>query len=388
LRRVLATAAALAVAAALGGCGSGSGSVERIISRGGTVGGSTLTVYSLLQQPGLGAAKDMVDAQKLALFEARGTAGAYPINFIAIDEGRAGGEDGAVEAAVALRDAIADPQLTVMIGPSGSDTAMAAVPLLNSAGILEVTTGAGYPGFTDRVGPGEPERWQVGGRRTLARLTGDDRAQAPALLAAARAAAGGGDVRVAIEQEPGAVGDAMVAALRRAGARVVEDAAAADAVIYAGEDPVNAAGVADGLAREAPDAAIVLPDALTRAGVAGRLGAAARRRAVLVSSAPEPGSTPALRAFERRFRERYGRTAGPYAAVGYEAMRSVLAAIARAGDGAGSRQAVIDAYLDPAPRRSTLLGDYAIGADGRVEPARFTAFRLTGGRREYLRLDD
>ena len=121
--------------------------------------------------------------------------------------------------------------------------------------------------------------------------------------------------------------DALVAELRAAGARLVEDPARADAFAYAGEDPENAAGVADGLAREHPRTPVILPDAVTRGGVAGRLSAAARREAVLVSSAPEPGSTPALRRLEAAFREQFGREPGPYAAIGYEAMRSVLAAI-------------------------------------------------------------
>ena len=108
----------------------------------------------------------------------------------------------------------------------------------------------------------------------------------------------------------------------------------------------------------------MLPDALTRAGIDGRLSREARRRAVLVSSAPEPGSTPALREFEARFRETYDRAPGPYAAVGYESMRGVLAAIGRAGERAGSRQAVLEAYLDGTPRTGALLGDYTIAADG------------------------
>ncbi len=106
---------------------------------------------------------------------------------------------------------------------------------------------------------------------------------------------------------------------------------------------------------------------------------------MLVSSAPEPGSTPALRRFEAAFRERFGRDPGPYAAIGYESMRSVLAAIASAGERAGSRQAVIDAYFAAAERRGTVLGDYTLGPRGQVTPARFEAFRLRGGRAEYLR---
>jgi branched-chain amino acid transport system substrate-binding protein len=370
VRRLLATAAALAAAAALAGCGA-----LQDVTRGGRVIGDTLTVYSLLPQPGQGHARDIVDAEKLALFDAGGTAGPYAINFISISEGEAGGDAVGKKVALALRDAIADPQITAMIGPAGSGTATATVPLLNAAGILEVTPGAGYAGFTEEVRPGEPERWQPSGRRTFARLAGHDGEQARALLAAAAEASGRSAPRVLIEREPGAIAGALVAALRAAGARVVEDPARADAVVYAGEDVETAAGVADSLAREAPGTPVVLPDALTRAGVAARLSGPARRSAVLVSSAPEPGSTPALRRFEQRFRERFGRAPGPYAAVGYEAMRSVLAAIARAGERAGWRQAVIDSYFDGGVRRGTLLGDYGILPDGSRRPAPFTTLR-------------
>ena len=65
-------------------------------------------------------------------------------------------------------------------------------------------------------------------------------------------------------------------------------------------------------------------------------------------------------------------------------MRSVLAAIDDAGPRAGSRQAVIDAYFAAAERRGTVLGDYALGPRGQIAPARFTAFRVRGGRAEYL----
>ena len=83
-------------------------------------------MYSLLPEPGKGAWRDIVDAEKLALYEARGTAGTYAINFLSIDEGAPGGRDGARESAVALREAVADPQVIAVIGPGGSDTGRAA----------------------------------------------------------------------------------------------------------------------------------------------------------------------------------------------------------------------------------------------------------------------
>jgi len=374
-------AALLAVGAAVSGCGSSLPEIKL----GGKVSGTTLNVYSLLPEPGRGAGRDIVDAEKLALYEARGTAGTYAINFISISEGAPGGRDGAREAALALRDAVADPQVIAVVGPAGSDTGRAAVPLLNAAGILEVAPGAGYPGFTDPANPGEPDRWQPSGRVTMARLTGDDVAQARAMVRAAAQVAGVRRPRLLVEQEPGPYADAFVAALRDAGAELVEAPGRADAFVYAGEDPENAAGVADALVRERPGLPVLLGDALTRAGVAERLSAAARRRAVFVSSAPEPGSTPELRRLEADFRERFGRAPGPYAAIGYEAMRSVLAAIRAAGPRANLRQAVIDEYFAASPRRGTVLGDYALGPRGQVAPARFTAFRLRPGGAEYLR---
>jgi ABC-type branched-subunit amino acid transport system substrate-binding protein len=390
VRRLLAPVALLAAAWLATGCGSAGD-----IARGGKVSGEALTVYSSLPDPGRGASQDIVDGEKLALFEAGGVAGAYKVNFVSVDEAPGSRADAAEGAAAAAREAIADPQVIAVIGAAASETAMVAIPLYNAAGILHVSPGAGYSGFTDPVAPGEPERWHPSGRHTFARLIADDRAQAPALLAAVRSASGGRGrpLRVAVEQEPSAAADELVAALREsareAGVRLVGDPARADAVIYAGEDPENAAGVAEALAREAPQALIVLPDALTRAGIAGRLAPAARRRSLLVSAAPEPGSTPALRDFEQRLRGRLGRDPGPYAALGYEAMRSVLDAIERAGKRAGRRQAVIDAYLVPGRRSDTLLGDYAIERDGERDTPplqAFTAFRLRGGEPVYLPL--
>ena len=380
MSRAVASAAVLLAAAALAGCGAS----REEINRGGRIAGTTLNVYSLLPEPGKGAGRDIVDAEKLALYEARGTAGPFAVNFLSIDEGAPGGRDGAREAAVALRDAVADPQVIAMIGPAGSDTGRAAVPLLNAAGILEVVPGAGYPGFTDAAAPGEPERWQPSGRITLSRLVGDDAAQARAIVRAAAEASGRRSPRITVEQEPGAFADALVDGLRDAGAELEEDPARAEAFAYAGDDPENAAAVVDALAREHPRVPVVLPDALTRAGVAERLGGAGRRSAVFVSAAPEPGSTPELRRFEAAFRERFGRAPGPYAALGHEAMRSVLAAIVAAGDRAGTRQAVIDAYFAAAERRGTVLGDYEAGPRGQLSPARFTAFRLRDGRAAYL----
>ena len=282
VRRAVATAAALLAAAALGGCGQ---QLEEI-NRGGRVAGTTLNVYSLLPEPGAGAARDMVDAEKLALYEARGTAGPFEVNFISIDEGPAGGRDGARASALAMREALADPQVIAVIGPAGSDTAprdrAAAQRGRASSRSRRARATRASP---TRVGPGEPERWQPSGRVTLARIIGDDADQAPGDRARRRR--GDGPRRPAARGRAGAR-----AGRRRARGRDARRRAPTSSRTPAAPTPSSTRARTPrtprrsptALAREHRGTPIVLPDALTRAGIADRLGPAARRRAVLVSS--------------------------------------------------------------------------------------------------------
>ena len=372
-------AAALALAAAallLGGCGS-----RDAIRRGGTSGGTTLTVYSSLPAPGRGVSRDIVDGEKLALAQAHGRIGAYTINYSSLDDFGAGPGARRKAAADAARTAMSDTQTSALIGSLDSTGARASIPLLNESGVLQVSLGAGYPGFTRPFGPDEPQRFSPSARRTFARLAGDDAAQASALVRAA------GARRIVVEAEGGDDAATLAAEVRRAaqaaGARVTDTPGRDGAVIYAGQDPVNAAGVADSVARESPGARIVLPDEVVRAGVDRLIGGRAGKRTVFVSRAPAPGSTPALRQFEAGFRGTYGRTPGPYAALGYAAMTTVLDALTRAAqhDEAGSRQRVIDAFFAGAP--DTVLGRLRISPTGDVAPARFSTYRLERGRPVY-----
>ena len=106
---------------------------------------------------------------------------------------------------------------------------------------------------------------------------------------------------------------------------------------------------------------------------------------MFVSSAPAPGSTPELRAFEAAFERAYRRRPGPYAALGHAAMTTVLAALTRAAqDGeAGERQRVLDAFF-AAGAADTALGPLTVQPRGEVSPARFSTYRLAGGQRVYL----
>ena len=318
-------AVAALAALALAGCGS---NVK--IVRGGAVVGTTLAVYSSLPDPGEGTSRDIVDGEKLALSQAGGRAGEFLVNFVSVDET---GTPARGHAARTVEDSIRDLQLVAVIGGMRSETAAVSVPLYNAAGILLASPGAQDPRLDD-------PHYEPSGRPTLARLVPDDEVQAASLLRAA------GATRGAVEREPGRTGAAIEAALRARGARIVD---AAPRVIYAGRDPVAAAA----FARRTRATRIVFPDEVVREGL--RVPGVARDRARLVTSAPEPGSTPELRAFERAFRAGFGREPGPYAAVGYDAMNAVLDAIRGAGRRANRRSVIADELLrsagEPRPYR-------------------------------------
>jgi hypothetical protein len=119
----------VATALVLGGCGGTTS--EGGISGGGKVIGRTVTVYSLTADPAA-ANRDFVDAEKLALSDAGGRAGALAVNFTSLELG----DDENLQAAAARR-AISDPAIIAAIVDANTVT----VPLFNAAGLLQVAPG-------------------------------------------------------------------------------------------------------------------------------------------------------------------------------------------------------------------------------------------------------
>ena len=83
----------------------------------------------------------------------------------------------------------------------------------------------------------------------------------------------------------------------------------------------------------------------------------------LISGPASPEDLPeAGQEMLERFRGEFGREPGPWAAYGYEAMASALAAIERADDPL-SRSSVVAAYFD-GTERDSVLGTYSITEEG------------------------
>ncbi len=106
-----------------------------------------------------------------------------------------------------------------------------------------------------------------------------------------------------------------------------------------------------------------------------------RRGPDLRPSLPEELPEAGQEMFER-FEDEFGREPGPWAAYGYEAMASALAAIDRADDPL-SRSSVVAAYFD-GTERDSVLGTYSITEEGETtldEPLAAVPGRGRRGRR-------
>ena len=126
----------IVAAAALVGCGGGGSDA---ISGGGKVAGQTVTVYSLVTDPG-GRNRDFVDGEKLALSDAGGRVGSLAVNFNSFDLGTEESDE-----AEAVRRAVNDPGIIAAV----VDATPVTVPLFNAAGVLQVAPGGDFGLATD-----------------------------------------------------------------------------------------------------------------------------------------------------------------------------------------------------------------------------------------------
>jgi branched-chain amino acid transport system substrate-binding protein len=390
-------AAALAVLALLvSGCGSGDTDES-------TSGSKTLTVYSSmpLQGDDREQSRDIVNGIKLALQDAGGRVGELKVNYVSLDD--ADPETGRWDADRVLdnaRKATEDRNAIAYIGEFDSGATALSLPLLNEAGVLQVSPSNTYVGLTrdGSGGRGEPQRFYPSGRRTYVRVVPPDNVQAAAQLGAM---AEDGVRSIYLLRDEGLYGRGLTEQVRAAaeerglelvGDRRVQGAArdfsglaqrvaasGADAVFYGTATPDSAARAFRALHRADPALRLYGGDALATSTFAELVGSRAGRRVLLTSPALDPRSyPPRARRFFTRFREEFGKAPEPYAIFGYESMALVLDAIRRAGPRGNDRNAVVDALFTVRDRES-VLGTYSIDGFGDTTRREFGSLRVRDG---------
>lgn len=401
LRRTAVTVCLLAALALAGtGCGSSQAGA-------GEVPGGTLTVYSSLPRQGAlsEVSRQVALGEKLALAQRGGHIGPWQINLTFLDDsGRDGRWDPGITSKNA-REAAQNPTTIAYVGDLDSGATAISLPILNEAGILQVSPGSTLPALTVRQAsePSSPEKFYVSGKRTFARVVPNDTRQGEAVADELRAH-GVSSLYVLSDGEPYGAGVAEQVAARAqdAGIRVLDHAVArpgrrdytdlaqdvvqsgAAAVFYGGTPYDGAARLWRALHAAGPDLLLFGPGALTAPSFVSALGAGAARITHLVApGAPLSRKAAGSRRFIAEFKATYGETPDTAAAFGYEAMSVVLDAIARAGKRANDRTRVVHEAFEVRETGGP-LGDFHITPTGDVTLRRYSAYRVQDGR---LRLE-
>jgi branched-chain amino acid transport system substrate-binding protein len=393
--------AALGGAALAAGCGA-SASAENHVA------GRRLTVYVSAPFAGSSAsdARAVVGGVQIALDAAHHHEGRYRIALRVLDDATAksGGWDPGQTSANARR-AAADPSTIGYIGEIDSGASAVSIPLLNGAGIPQISPTSTAVGLTTGGAgafPGEPEKYYPTQRRTFIRLAPDDAVQAAVQRQAQIEA---GCRRTAVLEDGDIDGrDAALtfaALARRSSLRVIgpepfaaaDDRAAAasaarsgaDCVLVAGLDDHAAARLSERIAAAAPGTMLfgwsgLAAPAYVDPAAGGIPGWLAPQLVLTDPGLGTSGQPPAERRFALAYARRYG-PPPPAAVYGYEAMSLLLDAIRRVtgfGRGEAGRAAVLAALLHTRDRHSA-LGTYSVERDGDTTLHRYGVYRVRDG---------
>jgi branched-chain amino acid transport system substrate-binding protein len=391
---------------ALSGCGGvGSADVSEAA-------GSQLAVYSSLPLQGSGAeaSQQIIDGEKLALADAGGRAGDFKVGYVSLDDANpASGQWSPGVTATNAKTAADDTSTIAYLGDYDSGATAVSLPLINAAGILQLSPASPYVGLTSALDAGqdEPERFYPTGRRTFARLQPGDPAQAVA-QAQLMKLLGVHSVYVLDDQEPFEVplADIVAQDAARAGIKVIahDSLATTPGSVFTGEvekiveshaQAVFLSGLAGSgtakLWRELhnadPQLLLLGSSALAAESFTAHLGTAAQDAYLTTPLLPvQQYPAPAQRVLSD-YRKTFGDEGGAEALYGYEAMTLVLDAIRSAGVHGNDRQTVIDRVLTTR-NRDSVIGDYSIEADGESTLSRYGVDRVRDGRAVFYRAID
>jgi branched-chain amino acid transport system substrate-binding protein len=388
--------------AVVSGCGGISGATNSQ--------GNQLTVYSSLplQGPSGAISGQIVDGEKLALHDFGGHIGPFKISYDSMDDSSptSGLWDPGMTASNA-KTAANDPSTIAYLGDYNSAATAISLPLINAAGILQISPASPYAGLTSSAyaGQDEPERFYPTGGRSFARLEPGDPAQARAQVQLMREL-GVGRVYVLDNQDPFELPLAQMVAAdsKHAGVSVVAhdslDTTAtasfageiskiaqsgAQAVFFAGGTTPETVSLWQQLHSADPRLWLLGPSTMVNATFTSAIGAGSASRTLLTTPILPVTHYPAsaqrvLAAYRRQFHEQ----PEAYALFGYEAMSATLRAIAHAGVHGNNRQAVIDALFAAGPHDS-VIGRYAIERGGETTLSSYGVDRVIAGKPVFWR---
>jgi branched-chain amino acid transport system substrate-binding protein len=392
---------------ALSGCGDGSS--DETQKR------ATLTIYSSFpyQGPPRSISTSTSNGIRLALDQARHRVGRFELEYVRLDDSTVQAANWTPEATSAnARRAAQDEAAIAYIGEFNSGATAISLPILNEAGIPQVSpsnTAVGLtthePGSTE----GEPDKYYPTGKRTFVRIAPKDTIQGTA-LATLMKHDGCANVFIINDEEVYGAGLARniersaaelgIAVLGNSGidprspnyrsiaARL--EVEGTECFAFAGTTPNNAVALFKDVHAAMPDARLYGGDGVSdspfidpeQGGIPTNV---ARRTQITVPTLPPEAYPPAGRRFFADYEKAYPDSRlEPYAVYGYEAARLIMDAIRRAGNSDEMRAAVVEQLFETKGRQS-VLGTYDIDENGDTTLTDYGAYRIRGGELRFNR---
>jgi branched-chain amino acid transport system substrate-binding protein len=370
-------------------------------------GGGTLNIYSSLPLQGASRPQTtaLVDGIELALEQAGGKAGDFTIKYTSLDDSTAQAGSWTPEATQANARRVAqDDSAVLYIGEFNSGASAVSIPILNEAGIPQISPANTAVGLTsDEPGaePGEPDKYYPTGQRNYVRIVPKDTIQGAAL---ATLMSEDGCTKVFMTNDKEVYGAGLArnieSAAEAAGLEITANEAidknqpnyrsvaskakgqGADCFVYSGITANNAVQLYKDFAAALPDAQLYGPDGVAESGFAdpkegGIPANVASRVKVTVATLSPDEYPPEGQEFFQAFEEKYNEpNPDPYSIYGYEAMRLALDAIQRSGT--GEKADVVQALFDTKDRQS-VLGTYSIDENGDTTLTDYGVYSIDGG---------
>jgi branched-chain amino acid transport system substrate-binding protein len=367
-----------------------------------------VTIYSSLPLQGAsrGNSEAVNNAAKLALKAVGGKVGGYTVTFKTLDDSTASAgkwDPGQVQSNA--RKAVQDKSTIAYLGEFNSGATVNSLPILNEAGIPQVSPSNTQQGLTASglgAGPGEPQKYYPSGKQTYARVVPRDKIQGPADVQAMKAD-GCKNIYIVNDKEVYGQGLATVveATAPKQGMKVVGNdgydpkasnyRSLASKIASKGTDCFFGSIIVDNngpqlfkdVATGVPNAKLYGPDGVGQPTFidpkqGGIPASIASRVKITVATLPQDKLPPAGQKLLKDYQTTYKKKPETYAIYGYEAMSLILDAMKRAGSKANDRAAVND-QIHQTKDKQSVLGTYSIDKNGDTSLTDYGLYTIKNG---------
>jgi branched-chain amino acid transport system substrate-binding protein len=346
--------------------------------------------------------ESVVNGEKLALEEAGGKVGKFTIKYVSLDDATAAAgkwDPGATSSDA--RKAAQDSSTIAYLGEFNSGASAISIPILNEAGILQISPSNTAVGLTRSQGAdkGEPDKYYPSGKRTYGRVVPADHIQAAAQVTYQKDSGckktyilndkevygkGLADQVQTIAKTQGlpVAGndgiDTKAANFRTLAAKV--KSSGADCMFFGGITQNKGVQVFKDVHAANPTMKLFGPDGVAESAFSEKIGPSVEKMTYVTNPTLDPKLyPPSGQEFFKTYKQKYGVDPEPYAIYGYEAMKVALLAIQNAADKGNDRAAVIDAFFK-IKNRDSVLGKYSIDENGDTTLSDYGADRVKNGK--------